>query len=356
MKKLFTLTRVALTLLLFMAGFNQVSAGATWVGNSAIQVNGTWYYCGTDLGSWCTGGGFDEAELGTITSLVIGAQSQVSSDNGDWKSGTLTMHYTFDKDESGWKDHTLSYESYGHGQFSNNMRFQSGGSTFTTTTIDISSLSAGKHTLSIYFGPLDGNYDSNSGNNYVAKFTIPATQTITVPSSGKGTYSSAFNLNFSSTSNISAYVVSSLTSTAATLTKVQQKVPAGTGLIIMGVANASEGISVVTSADAIATTNKLQASVTATTVATDYAYVLSNGEFHPANAGTIPANRAYLLKSDIPANARSLNLVFDETTGISTTQMANDLLSKDFFNLAGQRVAQPTKGFYIVNGKKVIIK
>ena len=27
-----------------------------------------------------------------------------------------------------------------------------------------------------------------------------------------------------------------------------------------------------------------------------------------------------------------------------------------YYNLAGQRVAQPTKGLYIVNGKKVVIK
>ena len=355
MKKLFTLTRVALTLLLFMAGFNQASAGATWIGNSYIYVNGSWYTASGSAGDW-TSGAFNNHDFGEVSSLTIGAQIQVHADgDANWGSGVLNMNYTFDKDDSSWKIHTLSYESYGHGDQGHNMRYQSGGSTFTTTTIDISSLSAGEHTISIFFGGLDGNYDSNNSQNYVAKFTIPATQTITVPSSGKGTYSSAFNLDFTSTS-ISAYVVSSLTNTAATLTKVQQKVPAGTGLIIMGAANASEGISVVTSADAIATTNKLQASVTATTVGDDEVYVLSSGVFHPATAGTIPANKAYLKAEDIPSGVRSLNLVFDETTGISTTQMANDLLSKDFFNLAGQRVAQPTKGFYIVNGKKVIIK
>jgi len=32
------------------------------------------------------------------------------------------------------------------------------------------------------------------------------------------------------------------------------------------------------------------------------------------------------------------------------------LLDGNFYNLAGQRVAQPAKGLYIVNGKKVIIK
>lgn len=45
----------------------------------------------------------------------------------------------------------------------------------------------------------------------------------------------------------------------------------------------------------------------------------------------------------------------DETTGINkVSQKANT--DNQYYNLAGQRVAQPTKGLYIVNGKKVVIK
>ena len=45
-------------------------------------------------------------------------------------------------------------------------------------------------------------------------------------------------------------------------------------------------------------------------------------------------------------------------TGIGATlndkgKMTND---KGIFNLNGQRIAQPTKGLYIVNGKKIVIK
>ena len=49
--------------------------------------------------------------------------------------------------------------------------------------------------------------------------------------------------------------------------------------------------------------------------------------------------------------------VFDEegeTTGINEVKATK--VAEGFFNLAGQRVAQPTKGLYIVNGKKVIMK
>ena len=50
------------------------------------------------------------------------------------------------------------------------MYFQSGGSTFVDTPIDISELSNGEHTLSIWF-ERNGVYDSNNSQNYVATFS-----------------------------------------------------------------------------------------------------------------------------------------------------------------------------------------
>lgn len=46
----------------------------------------------------------------------------------------------------------------------------------------------------------------------------------------------------------------------------------------------------------------------------------------------------------------------DETTGINKVESTKATENNQYYNLAGQRVAQPTKGLYIVNGKKVIIK
>ena len=60
-----------------------------------------------------------------------------------------------------------------------------------------------------------------------------------------------------------------------------------------------------------------------------------------------------------PDGARSFSLGFDEeggTTGVADINRETITNNGDFFNLAGQRVAQPTKGLYIVNGKKVVIK
>ena len=45
------------------------------------------------------------------------------------------------------------------------------------------------------------------------------------------------------------------------------------------------------------------------------------------------------------------------TTGISTLNVERGTLNDNsYYMLDGRRVAQPTKGLYIVNGKKVIIK
>ena len=70
------------------------------------------------------------------------------------------------------------------------------------------------------------------------------------------------------------------------------------------------------------------------------------------SGAVIPAGKAYLV---IPATARDFIGFDEETTAIEAVQQ-NAKADNQYFNLAGQRVAQPTKGLYIVNGKKVVIK
>ena len=45
-----------------------------------------------------------------------------------------------------------------------------------------------------------------------------------------------------------------------------------------------------------------------------------------------------------------------DATGIDATLVNSEKVNSQYFNLAGQRVAQPTQGLYIVNGKKVLVK
>ena len=57
-----------------------------------------------------------------------------------------------------------------------------------------------------------------------------------------------------------------------------------------------------------------------------------------------------------PFNFTAVVLVKDGTTGIDATLVNSEKVNSQYFNLAGQRVAHPAKGLYIVNGKKVLVK
>jgi hypothetical protein len=81
---------------------------------------------------------------------------------------------------------------------------------------------------------------------------------------------------------------------------------------------------------------------------------LSDGKFVKLNAGSVPAGKAYLLATSI--QAPELGIDFGGTTAITNTNRTNDTNIREIYNINGQRIAQPTKGLYIVNGKKVIMK
>ena len=57
-----------------------------------------------------------------------------------------------------------------------------------------------------------------------------------------------------------------------------------------------------------------------------------------------------------PFNFTAIVLVKKETAGINTLNVEREMLNGEVYNLAGQRVHNPRKGLYIVNGKKVMMK
>ena len=158
-------------------------------------------------------------------------------------------------------------------------------------------------------------------------------------------------------SGLAAYKVTEATNSAVTLTAVNSTVAAGTGVILTGTAGESYNIPVVATGTDISASNLLEASDGTFNV--QNAYVLSSGKFHPVQAAgiVIPAGKAYLPAGSITSShALDIEFADGETTGIQSLESQKNLLEGAFYNLAGQRVAQPTKGLYIVNGRKVIIK
>ena len=68
---------------------------------------------------------------------------------------------------------------------------------------------------------------------------------------------------------------------------------------------------------------------------------------------SIKGFRAYF---ELPDGANARLSFFDDATGITTIIGADELNDDKAYNLSGQRVQNPKKGLYIVNGKKVVIK
>lgn len=83
-------------------------------------------------------------------------------------------------------------------------------------------------------------------------------------------------------------------------------------------------------------------------------YGINNaGKLQKGGSGAnIKSFRAYLTTV---SGAREITFE-DETTGLTDVSSKTSDGRGECFNLAGQRVAQPTKGLYIVNGRKVVIK
>ena len=60
--------------------------------------------------------------------------------------------------------------------------------------------------------------------------------------------------------------------------------------------------------------------------------------------------------TDFPSDEFDADFNMDDETGVNEVRGQKEEVRGDFYNLAGQRVAQPTKGLYIQNGKKIVIK
>lgn len=179
--------------------------------------------------------------------------------------------------------------------------------------------------------------------------TLPKTMT---------TYASNLKLDFSTPiGDLKAYVVSSVADGKAILTEVTGVVPAGTGLLLKGTAGQTYEIPYTIGAvDDV--TNKLVGVTVDTAIGgNEVDYILKDGQFVKATAGTLAAGKAYLRLDD--ALAREVINISDDVTGISdAARTTNDGTGKQnaVYNLNGQRVSPVQQGLYIVNGKKVVVK
>jgi len=174
-------------------------------------------------------------------------------------------------------------------------------------------------------------------------------------------------LAFGDLTGIEAYIVTGHEGSALTKAQMEGTVPANTPLLIKGTASTTFYIPLAGGSTTDVSANKLKAGdgsvVSAESGKTKYVLGVSGGNATflkvNATAATVPAGKAYLQFDEV-ISAPSLdfnsdgNESSDVVTSIDTVKTNKE--NSEFYNLNGQRIAQPSKGLYIVNGKKVIIK
>lgn len=157
---------------------------------------------------------------------------------------------------------------------------------------------------------------------------------------------------------VKAYYVSAK-GAEATMTAIDaQAIPANQGVILTS--ESGDAATMVPAAGETAATitgNQLGHSAgAAKTLTAGEGYILGNGTegiaFYPCKAGSLPSNKAYLLGNGESAIVMNFG---NAVTGINTIA-APASAKAPIFDLSGRRVVKATKGLYIQNGKKVIVK
>lgn len=194
-------------------------------------------------------------------------------------------------------------------------------------------------------------YGSSSFSDFCT--TIPPV-TANITAAGYATFSSFTNVDFSANEDLTVFTAKQ-NGTSITLTEVDsKKVPANTAVILKGEGGNFDG-TVVATADALEN-NDLQIAEEDMNGSSGKIYVLNKVDgvvgFYKLSAnGTLTKGKAYL---EAESEAPYFGFDGEGTTGIQSIERTiND---NQYYTLDGRRVAEPTKGLYIINGKKVVIK
>ena len=185
----------------------------------------------------------------------------------------------------------------------------------------------------------------------------------TISEYGWATFAGDFNLDFSkAATGLTAYAITGHDGAAITKSVVASIVPANTPLLLKGDANESYNIPIALT-DGTAPAGNLLKAGTGANVApesgkTKYALSVAGGKAcfkKITDERAIPVGKAYL-QFDETIDAREFLGLDGDATSINEANSQKLTANSQYFDLQGRKVAQPTKGLYIVNGKKVIIK
>ena len=309
-----------------------MTATGAWAGTETIATNqGQGSYTGTNITISVTADAGDED--GCILNGPDGMT--ISTKNGDVITQmVLTI---------GWYSNQA-----GNVTASSGTRSVSGsgnGSTYVTITgINASSVTIGSAYVWLQVSQVQVTYES--------------TVNVTANEGATGEYwSTYYNAaqGFKADANTKVFKAA-LTGNQLTMTEVaNREIPAGKAVILKS-SSSSITLTPATTTETLEG-NQLQGTATELTNPGN-AYVLNKkngvvGFYKLSSTGTIGANKAYLIYDG--ATAREFFSIEGNVTGIEMPKAATTNNDDEVYDLQGRRVANPTKGLYIVNGKKVFI-
>lgn len=185
-----------------------------------------------------------------------------------------------------------------------------------------------------------------------------------ITSAGYATFSSDKAVDFSGASGVTVYTAKvNDAKTAVDLIEVKSKqVPANTAVVLKGAAGTYSATAIASAAGI--TGNQLQIAAATMDGSAGNIFVLNEvggvvGFYKLSATGSLLAGKGYLevdgvgegrtmFEIDIDGYATGINMVNGEGVKVNG--------SETYYDLQGRRVLNPTKGLYIVNGKKVIMK
>ena len=250
--------------------------------------------------------------------------------------------------------------------------FKTGPLTSATGTmdIDISDVEAGTHTLWWRCGDSKGAWSEARSVTFESRSFYD----YTVPESGVGTFSADVNLELPDglQAHFCTYLKEVDEGLAIKIISIDGNViSANTGMLMSGTGGETYRLKYTAKPGATNESNKLVAVVESEHIpATNGLYtnfMMKGGRFvkilEEDESVMMPAHRAYLplLTAEV-ANANAIGIIWDDDTvtgldGVAADDnLANPNLDGTIYNLQGQKVDHPTRGIYIINGKKVVIK
>lgn len=239
---------------------------------------------------------------------------------------------------------------------------------------------ASQTSLNYFVLKADGSYDHTSapyfknsnGTNFSSAFIleeVPYANVVTMKSFEGTNNIATFSAPFPTVvpANTTAYSVA--TQTDGNITSVNtytvatagEAIPANTGVILLGSNTSLTMLPRTTEEIVTIEDGALKHSAgAAKDITSENSYVLANKTtgwgFYKvgASASALPMNKAYLI---LPTNTPQsfVRCFFGNTTGLDSTPLQN-ASTNNIYDLSGRQVKVASKGVYIINGKKVLVK